>query len=137
MGWFLGSNADDQEKYVDSDVPPESRAKKYRENVEDALLAKDICLSSVEWVHLAYRSGVIVGVSEAEVSQAVKDDYDTHVFLPNGFEVVDVQTVDWDRSGSNFQYGIAPNPNLMQGDSVLKMVSVLAKRKHNSDRPAS
>lgn len=128
-GWFLGSNADDQDKYVTSETPQEERAKKYRENVEDAMLKASICPPSVEWVHFALRGGVIAGVTEAFANQETKADYDKYVFLPNGFEVVDVQMLDWDAAGSSFSYGAAPNPNLLLGQSIPKVVSVLARRK--------
>jgi hypothetical protein len=131
VGWFFGSNADDQEKYVASDVPPDERPKKYREKVEDAMFTKGICPPSVEWIHLAIRAGMIDGVPEDFANQETKTDYDTHVFLPNGFEVVDVQMLDWDTSGSGFEYGAASNPNLLQGQSIARIVSVLAKRKDN------
>ena len=129
VGWFLGSNADDQDKYVASDVPVDERAKKYRENVEDAMLVESICPPSVDWVHLATRCGVIADMTEAFVKQTTKADYDNHVFLPNGFEVVDVQILDWDTVGSGFSYGAAKNPNLLPGQLVAKLISVLAKRK--------
>ncbi|OEZ92214.1 methyltransferase domain protein [Janthinobacterium sp. HH107] len=128
-GWFLGSHADDQERYVGADVPLEHWAKKYRENIEDAMLTTNICPPSVEWVHLAGRTGMIAGASADFVSQETKDDYDKYVFLPNGFEVIDVQVLDWDTSDSSFQYGAAPNPNILPGKSIPKILSILAKRK--------
>lgn len=128
VGWFIGSNADDQEKYVASDVPHGDRPKKYRENVEDSILADSICPRSVEWVHLASRVGMIAGISDALARQETKADYDTHVFLPRGFEVVDVQILDWDMAGSSFKYVKADNPNLLPGQSMPKLVSVLARR---------
>jgi hypothetical protein len=129
VGWFLGSNADDQEKYVASGMPLQEWPKKYRENMEDAMLTKSICPPSVDWVHLANRVGMIAEVPEAFAKQETKADYDTHVFLPNNFEVVDVQILDWDMACSSFNYGSAHNPNLLPGQPVAKLVSVLAKRK--------
>jgi SAM-dependent methyltransferase len=129
VGWFIGSNADDQDKYVASDVPVAEKPKKYRENVEDALLSANICPPSVEWVHLVSRNHMVAGVSDAEAYEEMKEDYDTHVFLPNGFEVVDVQLLDWDRAGSTFEYKPAPNTNRLSGQVETKIVSILAKRK--------
>jgi len=131
VGWFLGSNADDQEKYVAVGVPLRERPKKYRENVEDAILSKSICHSSVEWVHLANRGGTISSATEAFIKEETKDDYDTHLFLRNGFEVVDVKIFDWDMADSNFKYEAAPNPNLLPGQTVAVLISILAKRKHS------
>lgn len=130
VGWFLGSNADDQEKYVSAEVQLNERPKKYRENIEDAMLTDCICPPSVQWVHLANRTGMIIGAPESLAKEETKADYDTHVFLPNGFEVVDVQILDWDTVGSSFNYGSAHNPNLLPGQAVAKLVSVLAKRKN-------
>lgn len=128
-GWFLGSHADDQEKHVGTAVPLEQWAKKYRENIEDAMLTTNICPPSVEWVHLAARTGMITGASAEFVAQETKKDYDKYVFLQNGFEVIDVQVLDWDTSDSSFQYGAAPNPNILPGKSIPKILSILAKRK--------
>jgi hypothetical protein len=94
VGWFLGSNADDQEKHVAPDVPWEERAKKYREHVEDALVTPPLCQPSVEWVHIVSRVGRIEGIPLEEAKQAHVDDYSEYVFHPNGFEVVDVQFFD-------------------------------------------
>ncbi|RJP65767.1 MAG: class I SAM-dependent methyltransferase [Comamonadaceae bacterium] len=127
--WFIGSNADDQEKYVDASVPLRERAEKYRQSVEDALFSKGLCPPSVEWVHLANRAGMVAGAPEDFVKHELKDDYDTHVFAPNGFEVVDVQIFDWDTAGSSFKYVAAPNSDRLPSQSVAKLTSVLAKRK--------
>lgn len=72
---------------------------------------------------------MIAGVSEAFASEETKKDYDTYVFLQHGFEVVDVQLLDWDTSDSSFQYVSAPNPILLPGQPITKIVSVLAKRR--------
>ena len=93
------------------------------------MFSESLCPPSVEWVHLAQRNGMVASVSEAFAKQEHKADYDEYVFLPNGFEVVDVQILDWDTAGSSFQYGSAPNPNRLPGQVVWKLTSVLAKRK--------
>lgn len=129
VGWFLGSNADDQDKHVPRNVPFVDRAKKYREAIEDAMLVEPLCPVSVEWIHLATRGGMIVGFSEAAAKKEEKENYDEYVFLPKGFEVVDVHILDWDNADSSFSYGQAPNPRLMPGATVPKVTSVLARRK--------
>ncbi|SPA23743.1 conserved hypothetical protein [Cupriavidus taiwanensis] len=128
VGWFLGSNADDQEKYA-ADVPWDERSKKYREHIEDALMAPPLCQPSVEWVHLVGRGGRVLGIPEEEAKQEQAEDYNQYVFHPNGFEVVDVQYLDWDRQGSSFHYGEAPNPNLAPGQTNSLIMSFLAKRR--------
>lgn len=129
VGWFLGSNADDQEMHVAADVSWEERAKKYREHVEDALVTLPLCQPSVEWVHIVSRGGRIEGAPLEEAKRAHADDYSEYVFHPNGFEVVDVQLFDWDRDASRFNYRDAPNPNLAPGQKVPVVMSLLAKRK--------
>lgn len=129
VGWFIGSNADDQEKYVAADVPFDERAKTYREHVEDALVALPLCQPSVQWVHLVGRGGRVLGIPEEEAKQAHEEDYNQYVFHPNGFEVVDVQFLDWERQGSSFQYRNAPNPNLAPGQTIPLIQSLLAKRR--------
>lgn len=128
VGWFLGSNADDQAKYA-ADVPWDERATKYREHVEDTLMTPLICQPSVEWVHLVGRGGRSLGMPEEQAKQDHAADYNQYVFHPNGFEVVDVQFLDWDRNGSSFHYLEALNPNLAPGQKKLLIVSLLAKRK--------
>lgn len=129
VGWFLGSNADDQEKHVAANVPWDERAKKYREHVEDALVTLPLCQSTVKWIHLVGRGGRIQGIPEEEVRQAHQADYNQHVFHPNGFEVVDVQLLDWNRQGSSFHYGDPPNPNLAPGQKIPLIMSLLARRR--------
>lgn len=129
VGWFLGSNADDQDKYVAPEIPHTERARKYREYIEDAMLVDPICQRSVEWIHLATRVGMLANVSTTFVKSEEKASYDKYVFLPKGFEVAEVEILDWSITGSTFCYVRAPNQNLMPGQAVPKVISVLAKRK--------
>lgn len=129
VGWLLGSSADDQFAYVPADVPLQERAKKYRESIEDAMLSPQICPPSVQWVHLVNRGGLPSNVTEAEACEGSKDDYDTYVFMPNGFEVVDVQILDWNTFGSTFAYIMAQNPAIEGYAQAPKFVSILARRK--------
>ena len=103
------------------------KPKKYRENIEDLIVSNKLCLQTVEWIHLVNRSGVLQDVDE-EVVEAAMDDYNTHVFSQNGFEVIEVKIIDWDRNGSDFLYAKANNPNLGQGRVVPKVISILARR---------
>lgn len=129
VGWFLGSNADDQERHVATDVAWDERAKRYREHVEDALVTPPLCQPSVKWVHVVSRGGRIEGIPLEEAKRAHADDYSEYVFHPHGFEVVDVQLFDWDRDASRFNYQDALNPNLAPGQKVSVVMSLLAKRK--------
>jgi len=129
VGWFLGSNADDQDKHVPLEVSPLDRVKKYRERIEDAMLAEPLCPASVEWIHLATRGEMVAGVSEDFARRDEKENYDEYVFLPKGFEVVDVQFLDWNNNDSTFSYIQAQNARLIAGATVPKVTSLLARRK--------
>jgi hypothetical protein len=128
VAWFVGSNADDQERHA-SDVPWLERAKKYRENIEDAVVTLPLCQPSVEWVHLAIRAGSVSGFTDEEAKLSQQKDYDQYVFHPNGFEVTDVQIMAWERQSSQFGYQDAYNPNRASGPSEPVIISILAKRK--------
>ncbi|MBD8577547.1 class I SAM-dependent methyltransferase [Pseudomonas syringae] len=128
VAWFVGSNADDQEKHA-SDVPWRDRAKKYRENIEDAAVTLPLCQSSVEWVHLGVRSGRVSGFTDEEVKLSQRENYDKYVFHPNGFEITDVQIMAWDRQGSQFKYQDVHNPNRAPGPAEPFIISLLARRK--------
>lgn len=129
VAWFIGSHGDDQAKHVPADVPPDMWPKKYRENVEDAIFSESLCPPSVEWVHLVHRVALPASVSNSAAKQGEMDDYDKYVFLPNGFKTIDVQILDWDRSGSNFDYVATLHSNQPSGGAVPKVISLLAKRK--------
>jgi hypothetical protein len=127
--WFIGSHADHYIKYTPDTPSIFDKPKKYRENIEDALLSQNLCPESIEWIHLANR-GAIVDLERDKAASATADDYNTHVFLPNGFEVVSVEILDWDRNGSDFIYVNGKNPNLASGSQTPSVVSILARRKN-------
>lgn len=130
--WFIGSHPDDVDKRTSTPLAISERPKKYRENIEDLLLTGKLCLPTIEWIHLANRVGVIESVSEHDIIEATKDDYNTHLFSSNGFEITNVKVIDWKREGSNFMYVTAHNPNLMPGSPVHRVISILAKRIHSA-----
>jgi 5-methylcytosine-specific restriction protein A len=129
VAWLLGSSGQDLLKYVSDDVPINDKGKNYREQLEDAIMSNDICQASVQWVHFALRSHMLAEASDDEAKQAQGENYDEYVFHPKGFEVVDVQLLRWDRSGSDFSYTTAHGLNLAPGTLVPTIISVLARRK--------
>ncbi len=129
--WLMGSSANTYEKHLATNIPINEQPKKYRENVEDILLTLTKCQPSVQWVHLANRAIVNIEFDENFIKSDAKDDYDKHVFMPNEFEVIDVQILDWKKSGSNFPYQAAPHRNFARGINAEKIVSILAKRKES------
>lgn len=128
VAWFIGSHGEDIFKHTEEELDPIAKSKLYREKIEDIIISRNVCTDSVEYIHLANRSGKIEGFSDEEIFNAIKDDYDIHVFKENGFEVVSVELFDWERRNSEFIYAQTYNPNLAQGKSSLAIVSIVAKR---------
>ena len=85
-------------------------------------------IKSIEYIHLANRGFSNADASEEELFLSTKQDYDTHVFKKIGFEVVDVKSINWDMTDSEFQYSAAHNPNFKAGKIIPTVTSILAKR---------
>lgn len=132
-GWFIGSHADDIDKRTDSSLTIHEKPKLYRENIENIIVGKIGAIDTVEWIHLANRGGASAGASEEQITQPTIDDYNTHLFLPNGYEVQEVKLLGWNRDGSDFMYVNSSNPNYMGGSAVPVVVSILARRKKSKD----
>ncbi len=128
VGWFIGSHGVDIFKHTQEEPNEITKSKLYREKIEDIVVSPDVCLASVEYVHLVNRGGRVVGFTEAEFFNDTKEDYDTYVFGNIGFEVFEVKNIDWPREGSEFQYAQAHNPNLAKGEAVPTIISIIAKR---------
>jgi len=127
-GWFIGSHGVDIFKRTTEEPNNLTKSKLYREKVEDIIVSHDVCLASVEYIHLVNRVALVAGFSEEEYSSAVKEDYDEHIFGKMGFEVSEVERIDWPREGSEFHYGSAPNRNLAEGETVPAIISIIARR---------
>ncbi|GEM_PF-1203317 len=128
VGWFIGSHGEDIFKHAQEEPNAITKSKLYREKIEDIIVSPDVCLASVEYIHLVNRGGRVVGFTEAQCFNETKKDYDSYVFRSIGFEVVEVKNIDWPREGSEFIYGQAHNPNLAKGETVPTITSILAKR---------
>ncbi|MDH6024888.1 class I SAM-dependent methyltransferase [Vibrio splendidus] len=128
VGWFIGSHGEDIFKNTKEEPHPITKSKLYREKIEDIIISSDVCIDSVEYINLANRGEVVVGFSEKEIFDSQKADYDTHVFKKIGFEVVEVNQVEWVREKSEFSYGQDHNPILAKGERVPVITSIIAKR---------
>lgn len=128
VGWFIGGCGIDIFKHTQEEPNEVTKSKLYREKIEDIIVSPDVCLESVDYIHLVNRVTLAVGFSEAEIFTETKKDYDTYVFEKIGFEVVEVKNIDWFREGSKFQYGQAHNPNFIGGIVIPAITSILAKR---------
>lgn len=129
IGWFIGSHKDDHDKRTDSSLSIYEKPKLYRENIEDIIVGKIGAIDTVEWIHLANRCAVSKDATEQQIIQSTVDDYNTHVFLPNNYEIEEVKLINWSRDGSEFMYFNSPNPNYMGGESMPTSISILARRK--------
>ncbi|MEZ8614759.1 rRNA adenine N-6-methyltransferase family protein [Vibrio splendidus] len=129
VGWFIGSHADDIDMRTSNLLSITEKPKLYRENIEELIVTKIASNTSVEWVHLANRVGVSSEANKEDIIKATTDDYNTHVFVPNGFEIINIEILNWDRDGSDFMYVNASNPNFMGGNVIPRCISILAKRK--------
>ncbi|WP_417559747.1 class I SAM-dependent methyltransferase [Marinomonas sp.] len=128
VGWFIGGCGIDIFKHTQEEPNIVTKSKLYREKIEDIIISPDVCLESVNHIHLVNRGTLAEGFSEAEIFTETKKDYDTYVFEKIGFEVVEVKNIDWPREGSEFQYGHAHNPNFAGGVEVPAITSIVAKR---------
>ena len=127
--WFIGSNVDDQEKYVTEEADPFVRPRLYRERVERALVVSPLCQPSVDWIHMVSRGGKPANMSLEEFTSRLIDSENRAVFSPNGFEIVDVQLFDWDQSRSNFFYVNTKSETFGGDEPQMKIISIVAKRK--------
>lgn len=128
VGWFIGGCGIDIFKHTQEESDVVTKSKLYREKIEDIVVSPDVCLESVEYIHLVNRGALAAGFSEAQIFIETKKDYDTYVFEKIGFEVVEVKNIDWPREGSEFQYGQAHNPNFVGETAVPAITSIVAKR---------
>ncbi|HGN2959926.1 TPA: class I SAM-dependent methyltransferase [Proteus mirabilis] len=128
VGWFLGSCGEDIVNHTKEQPDPNEKGKLFREKIEDIIVSTDICLPSVEYIHLAARGTVVNSCTDEQLFDSQKEDYETYVFNQVGFEVIKVDKMPWVRDGSNFQYGQANNPNFAGGSATPSVISILAKR---------
>lgn len=131
VGWFIGGSGEDQKEQFPTERDPRNMMKLYREKIEDTIVSFSACTPSVEYIHLANRGRKIAGLDHEEVFKATKQDYDQHVFMINGFEVVQVDSFSWAAENSQFPYEATRNPNFNGGvptDVEYQITSILAKR---------
>ncbi|MGA3824800.1 MULTISPECIES: methyltransferase domain-containing protein [Pseudomonas] len=129
VAWFIGSHGHDIFSRTPADFDASQRSKLYREHIEDIVASDKVTIGSVDIVNFAIRGGMATSFSAEEIFQAQKEDFDKYVFSDVGFEVYDVKVHLWDRSGSTFEYGNAPNPNFAGGETAQVITSILARRK--------
>lgn len=127
VGWFLGSDGEEVEKYTDKGTNSEEKWDQYRKKIEDIITSPDICTPSVEYIHLANRNIFSSNYNEQKTFAATKKEYDTSIFSEINFEVVDVKIMAWPTKDSHFQY--IGNQYYSNENSFKAIVSILARRK--------
>lgn len=128
VGWFLGSCVEDICNYTPEQPVINEKAKLYREKIEDIIVSTDICLPSVEYIHLVFRSILDTSYTSQQLFVSQKENYDEYVFNSVGFEVIKVDSIPWSRNGSNFSYAQGLNPNFVGVSTATAIISILAKR---------
>ena len=132
VGWFIGSDPDDNDKRTPANLRIEEKPKVYRENVEDRLVCLPLCPASVEWVHTVHRAAVPTGVSEDRIRDGTVKDYESYMLKNSGFRVTDVQVLNWNQGATPFPYVQTPAPNLPPGEPKPVIISILARRMSNA-----
>ncbi|WP_267443370.1 class I SAM-dependent methyltransferase [Erwinia psidii] len=66
-GWFIGSDGEDIFARTGEQSVLQEKSKLYREKIEDILASPDVCLSSVEYIHLVSRGGRLADASDSEL----------------------------------------------------------------------
>jgi SAM-dependent methyltransferase len=128
VGWFIGSNPDDNDKRTPANLQSYEKPKVYREYVEDRLVALPLCPASVEWVHTVQRGAIQLGVSEDQIKDETAKEYNSYMLKNSGFSVTDVQVLGWNQGATSFPYVQSPNPNLSSGKPKPVIISILARR---------
>lgn len=129
VGWFLGGNGLDVFKHTKEEPRPENKPKLYREKIEDLITSTNICLPSVEMIHLVNRGAMVEGFSDDYTRKSVKEDYDTYVFNRIGFEVTKIDFFEWEYVSNGLDYIAAENPLLAEGNKKERITSIIAERK--------
>lgn len=132
VGWFIGSHPDDNDKRTSANLRMNEKPKIYREYVEDRLVALPLCPASVEWVHTVQRCAIQLGISEDKIKVETAQEYNNHMLKNSGFNVTDVQVLDWNQGATLFPYVQTPNPNAPPGKPKPVIISILARRMSNA-----
>lgn len=129
VGWFIGAGGESVNKHIKQNNHLGEKVKLYREKIEDIIVSNDILVDSVQIINFAIRGALDSSVSKKVLFDTQKQDYDTYVFGDVGFEVYDVNIIDWNREQSNFTYAYAVNPNISKNAQLIpSIISLSAKQ---------
>jgi SAM-dependent methyltransferase len=128
IGWFLGAGGKIVNNHTKEEDNINYKGKLYREKLEDIIVSKNLLIDSVETINLVLRGALSHKTSKEELFNSTKLDYDTNVFKDIGFEVVNVEVIDWNTENSNFTYTSVKNKNVPDGEVSPSIISITAKR---------
>jgi SAM-dependent methyltransferase len=130
VGWFIGAGGEDVNKYTEEEKNISIKGKLYREKLEKIIL-DNLLVDSVEVINFVIRGQIPRNSSKQELDIGLKEEYDTFVFKDFGFEVNNVEVINWDVDNSTFLYSsVSTNPNLSKIDLIPIVISITAKRRN-------
>ena len=125
VGWFLGAGGNLVNKYIKNEENLSIQVKLYREKLEDIIISNDLLIDSVEVINFVIRSSRLKNASNQIIFDTQKKDYDTYVFNNVGFEVTNVEVIDWDNSNSTFPYSSIRKE---EQETIPTILSITAKK---------
>lgn len=130
VGWFIGPAGESVNKHIKQKNNLAEKIKLYREKIEDIIVSNDILVDSAQIINFAIRCTLDSSISKKVLFDTQKQEYDTYVFGDAGFEVYDVNVIDWNREQSSFTYTYATNPNISKDAQLIpSIISLSAKPK--------
>lgn len=129
VGCFLGGNGIDVINHVNEKISLNEKTKKYRENIEDVIVSKELCFDSVSVIQLVNRGLYLPEMyTDEEVRTSVIEDYNTYVFGNTDFKIEDVSFFDWDYEVSKIPYSTVSNINTQNKIKKFRVTSIIAKK---------
>lgn len=128
VAWLMGSDPDIVESRTPKNTALSELPKLYREAVEDLLVCEPLCMHSVKWIHLANRGRIDAKVSEQQIFDETKQDYESYMLSNSDFRVSDIKIIDWDQNSGGFMYASGANLNFTATSVRSCVISILATR---------
>jgi SAM-dependent methyltransferase len=131
VAWFIGSAGEDVNINIQDKVGLAEKVKLYREKIEDIIVSENILMNSVKTIYFALRGMTPTSVSDEEMYNGQKKDYDTYVFQNTDFEVTNVKSIQWNIEKSSFRYSMTDNPNISKDAELVPTVIAIGAEKKN------
>ncbi len=128
VAWFIGGAGEDVNRCIQEKINLGDKVKLYREKIEDIIVSDKLLTDSVKSIHFALRGMTPTNISDEEMYNGQKKDYDTYVFQNTDFEVTKVKSMSWNIDKSDFRYSMAKNPNVPKGAELTPtVISMIAE----------